>query len=72
MNELHRTTIQPAERQVVRYPCPRKGTIEARLPFSVARGLALKIYCLMAVLLLGVHRSERDPLREFDQVSHCD
>ena len=26
----------------------------------------------MAVLLLGVYRSERDPLKEFDRVSDCD
>ena len=26
----------------------------------------------MAVLLLGVYRSEGDPLREFDQVTDCD
>ena len=56
---------------MVRYPCPRNAR-EARLPVSAARELALKISCVIAVLLLGVYLSEGDPPREFDEVPDCD
>ena len=32
----------------------------------------MKVYRSMAVLLLGVYPSERDPWKEFDQESDCD